>query len=158
MLYTINRLQKKLIYLLLVICLMLSIGFTATKNVYASTRSDIEDENNYCTVRIDPYLIKKRGKQYAKVKLKVYYTNPWGKSKSKRWKVTITLTDENGKFLKKWTGRGDDTLKLGDDHISYRIYVRELEQNSFWRRVEAYSFDHPIDYWEFTNSKNCTIS
>lgn len=75
--------------------------------------------NAYCTAKINQSLINKRGKQYATVKIKTYDLA----GRYNRAKVRITPKDGNGNYIGSWIGRGGDTLKLGDDHSVYCVYV-----------------------------------
>lgn len=125
-----------------------AIGEAATEEYFGTSK--------YCTAKISQSLINKKGKQYATVKLKTYDMLGWMNSKAK---VKITLKDGNGRYITSWVGKGGDTLKLGDDHSVYRIYVDYYDKpgngvitqgNNFTNRGKSYK-------WKFSNAKNCKI-
>lgn len=99
----------------MVFSLVLAASITAHAATSAKTQSSA-----YCTVKISQSLLNKKGKQYAKVKIKTYDMTGWYNTGAK---VRITLRDGNGRYICSWIGKGGDTLKLGDDHSIYRIYV-----------------------------------
>ena len=116
---------------------------------------------NYCEVTISRNLLNKRGKQYAKVKLNTYNSdNATGRNTSGQ--VTVTMRDQYGNYI--WSGvkKGGDTLKLGDDHSVYRIYVAPYDKpTSGWFGWKA-AGDNFINRgkcvsWKFTNAKDCSI-
>lgn len=117
--------------------------------------------SSYCQVTIADSLIKKSGKQYATVKLSTYSMG--GKFNS-GGKVVVTLKDEKNRVI--WSGmkKGGDTLKLGDDHRVYRIYVKvyyEPATGGIFRRtfINGNNFTNSgkCNTWKITNPKNCTI-
>lgn len=136
--------------------MMFSVIPATSLSVSAATSGRTE-HSTYCTVRISQKLINKRGTQYAKVKIKTYDMTGWWNTGAK---VRITLRDGNGRYICSWIGKGGDTLKLGDDHSTYRIYVDYYESdkkgviasgNNFINIGSAYK-------WKFSNPQNCTIS
>ncbi len=150
--------MKKLFALLMAVMLFSSVFALPAMAV---TQSQFNN-GDYCEVRIDQKLLNKRGKQYAKVKLQTYNS-----SNATGWKtsgkVVVTMRDENGNYIWSGTKKGGDTLKLGDDHSVYRIYVSVYEEpvkgifgfiaqgNNFKNRGKCVS-------WKFLNEKNCSIS
>ena len=151
---------KRLLTLLLTLSLSLTILPMTSMTTHAATNAKV-GSSNYCTVTINQSLINKRGKQYAKVKLKTYSVIGWYNTGAK---VKITLKDGNNRYVCSWTGRGGDTLKLGDDHRTYRIYVDYYNQptnrgflsniinsgNNFVNQGAAHK-------WTISDAKNCTI-
>ena len=112
--------------------------------------------SKYCTAKISKSLINKKGKQYATVKLRTYDMLGWMNSSAK---VKITLKDGNGRYITSWVGKGGNTLKLGDDHSVYRIYIDYYDKpgngiitqgNNFTNRGKSYK-------WKISNAKNCSI-
>ena len=75
-------------------------------------------------------------------------------------KVRITLRDGNGKYICSWIGKGGDTLKLGDDHSVYRIYVSYYDNpgNNFISQGNNFTNLGASYKWKISNAKNCSIS
>ena len=151
--------MKKKLFALLMTVIVFSTMFALPAMAVTKSRFNSGD---YCTVRIDQKLLNKRGKQYAKVKLQTYNSENATSWKTSG-KVVVTMRDENGDYI--WSGvkTGGDTLKLGDDHSIYRIYVSVYDEpvegffgfiargNNFKNRGKCVS-------WRFLNEKNCSIS
>ena len=123
----------------------------------AVTKSEFND-GDYCTVRIDQKLLDKRGKQYAKVTLRTYDALSFKTS----GKVVVTMTDEDGNYI--WSGvkTCGVTLKLGDDHPVYRIYVSVYyEDCPDWDVItqgDNFTNAGKCASWKFLNAKSCSIS
>lgn len=127
--------------------------FAATSNyVEATTKANFNNTNAFCTVRISDALMNKRGYHYATVKL-VTRSFPGVPTNGK---VQITMTDENGNHI--WSGikTGGVTLRLGNDHSVYRIYVREYDYGK--ETAKSLGNGSKCYTWEFTNAKNCSVS
>lgn len=153
--------KKKITTLMLVLAIMLSYVSSATLNVEAATTA-LVGSSSYCRVDIHHSLITKKGKQYAKVKLNTYDMTGWYNTSGK---VRVTLYDGySNKFICSFTTKGGTTLKLGDDHRSYKIYVdsyntpvtggiisRTIKSgNNFTNSGACYK-------WRILNPSNCTI-
>lgn len=152
-----KRFARTLLTFIMVITLSVSFALPANAATQAKFNS-----GKYCEVRISQSLINKKGKQYASVKLKTHSQFP--SSWNSGGKVTVTMRDQYGRYI--WSGqvKGGTTLKLGDDHSVYRIYVNvynEPVHGSIWKRTiaNANNFDNlgKCVSWSFSNSKNCTI-
>ena len=148
--------KKQFISFLLVMVMSLSIFATVPLAASAETSGDTGSAT-YCTVKIDNSLIKKKGTQYAKVKIKTYDMLGWYNTGAK---VQITLKDENDNFICSWVGKGGDTLKLGDDHSVYRVYVDYYDNpgNNFISKGNNFTNLGSSCKWEITNAKDCSIS
>ncbi|MBO5306287.1 MAG: hypothetical protein J6B12_05935 [Clostridia bacterium] len=148
--------KKKLITIVLTLIMAFSVIPATTLQTSAVTSAKI-NSSSYCTVKINQSLINKKGKQYAKVKLKTYDMLGWFNSGAK---VKITLKDGNGKFICSWVGKGGDTLKLGDDHSVYRIYVDYYNNpgNNFISQANNFSNLGSSYKWQISNAKDCKIS
>lgn len=153
--------MKRIVKTLVLTILVLIISSSFVLPVSAATRAEF-DSGKYCEVKISQSLINKKGKQYAKVKLKTHASFP--SSWNSGGKVTVTMRDQYGRYI--WSGqvKGGTTLKLGDDHSVYRIYVsvyKEPVTGSWWKRsiASANNFDNlgKCVSWSFSNNKNCTI-
>lgn len=127
----------------------------------ASTQAKFTS-GKYCEVRISQSLLNKRGKQYATVKLKTHAAFP--SSRNSGGKTIVTMRDQYGRMI--WQGqvKGGTTLKLGDDHSVYRIYVNVYNEpvtGSIFRQTIAGGNNFTnlgnCHAWSFSNPKNCTI-
>ncbi|MBQ7580368.1 MAG: hypothetical protein IJU39_03560 [Clostridia bacterium] len=137
---------KKLIALVLAMITVFTAMSFSSVNASAANKGRT-GSSTYCKVVISKSLINKAGRQYATVKLNTgTAANIFNTGK----KVLVTLKDGNGRFITKWTAKGGDTLKLGDDYSVYRIYV-DYAETSFSGVGNSYN-------WKITNAKNCTIS
>lgn len=153
--------MKRILSMLL--ALVLSVGILSAIPMSASAATNGRTgSSSYCTVKISQSLINKKGKQYATVKLKTYDGTGWYNTGAK---VRITLRDGNGRYITSWVGKGGDTLKLGDDHRTYRIYVDYYQapvSNSFFSRVftagNNFTNMGGSYKWGISNAKNCTVS
>ena len=150
----------KTIALLLVV--LATILGTFSVPVSAAT-SGKRDSSTYCYVQISNDLIRKSGTQYATVKINTYDALGWWNTKAY---VTVTLRDGNtNAYICSFVARGGDTLKLGDDHRSYKLSVKAYEEpvtggiisrtikggNNFTNLGNSVS-------WKVTNPKKCSIS
>lgn len=151
--------KKKILSMLLTLIMVFSLIPAATFSSSAAT-SGRTGSSTYCTVKINQSLINKRGKQYAKVKIKTYDLSGWYNTGAK---VRITLRDGNGRYICSWVGKGGDTLNLGDDHSTYRIYVDYYEKSSnggFWSWITSggnFNNKGGSYKWGISNAKSCTI-
>lgn len=107
--------KNKMRTLFAVLCTII-ITFTAVfapaGEVYAKTKDYVG--SGYCTVLLKDSLYKKRGLQYGKVKLKI----------SPNQTVKVVMYDLNNRFICSFKTK-NATLKLGDDHNGYKIYVKD---------------------------------
>lgn len=151
-----KRLVKMLACILTVMCVLSYFAVPAS----AATSARFGN-NSYCQVTISDKLINKRGRQYAKVKLKTYSLTGWWNSGGKVW---VTLKDQNNNVI--WSGvkRGGDTLKLGDDHKIYKIYIsvyNEPVRGGIFRRsiINGNNFSNSgkCNTWTISNAKDCKI-
>ena len=152
--------KKRIFTTVLIFMMIFSVIPAASLNVSAATSAKT-NSHSYCTVKINQSLINKKGRQYAKVKIKTYDMLGWYNTGSK---VRITLRDGNDRYITSWVGKGGDTLKLGDDHSTYRIYVSYYDKpvkggffskvftsgNNFTNTGGAYK-------WSFSGAENCRI-
>lgn len=141
---------------MLTLLLTFSMIPAASLTTYAAT-SARTSSSSYCTVKISQSLINKRGRQYANVKIKTYDMSGWYNTGAK---VRITLRDGNGNYICSWVGKGGDTLKLGDAHHVYRIYVSYYDNpgNNFISQGNSFTNTGASYQWKISNAKNCSIS
>ena len=154
--------MKRIVSLLLALVLTLSaIPFFATEADAAT--SGARDSSTYCYVKINNSLITKKGTQYATVKLNTYDGTGWYNTKAY---VRVTLRDgRTDAHICTWVARGGDTLKLGDDHSSYKIFVSAYEEpvsgGIISRTIKGgnnFSNLGNSVKWSVQNPKNCSIS
>lgn len=153
--------KKKIITIMLTFVMAFSMLFATSITASAATTGKT-GSSTYCTVRINQSLINKRGKQYAKVTLKTYSMGGWFNTGAK---VRFTLKDVNGRYITSWIGKGGDTLKLGDDHRIYRIYVSYYNEPAkggiFSRSITSgnnFINTGKACTWKASNAKDCKIS
>lgn len=156
--FIMKNMLKKIVSIMLVFTIIFSTMQTMT--VQAATKAEFSSSNSYCLVKIDQSLINKKGYQYATVQLKTYDLLGW----SSGAKVVVTITDTEGNVI--WSGvkQATCTLKLGDDHRAYRIYVKPYQEpvkgNIFQQTIiNGNNFDNlgRCVTWEISNNKKCTI-
>lgn len=149
------KMKKRLITILLTLVMVFSLVPVTSTTTYAAT-SARTNSSAYCTVRISQSLLYKKGKQYATVKIKTYDMTGWYNTGAK---VKITLRDGNGRYICSWIGKGGDTLKLGDDHSVYRIYVSYYDNPGKTIISQGNNFTNfGVSYkWTISNPKNCAI-
>lgn len=153
--------KKKIFTFILTLAMILSILPASTLDVSAATSAKTSS-SSYCTVKISQSLLNKRGKQYAKVKIKTYDMLGWYNTGAK---VRITLRDGNtNRYICSYVAKGGNTLKLGDDHRSYRIYVDYYDEpvtgGIFARTFKAgnnFTNTGSCHKWKISNPSNCTI-
>lgn len=138
--------KKRIISILLTLAMVFSVVSTVSITASAATKGK-PDSNTYCTVKISQKLLDKKCKQYATVKIKTYDASGWWNTGKK---VRITLRDENGRYICSWIGKGGNTLKLGDDHKTYRIYVSRISNE--------FMYTGATNQWKISDAKNCSIS
>lgn len=115
--------------------------------------------NQYCKVTISQKLMASKKYKTASVKLNTY--NTFGKKSS--GDINVTLTDGNGKYIGTYKKKGGATIKLGNDHSSYRIYISACEkaEGGLIETIIARSYNSRNRYecctWQVTNNKDCTI-
>lgn len=154
-----SKIKKSVSIIMLVVALMTTMITLFAVPASAATSGKV-DGSSYCTVEISDKLINKRGKQYAKVKINITDMMEW----KNNGKVRVTLCDQYGNYITSFTTKGGSTIKLGDDHRVYRIYVETynepLSNNWFWRIINmGNNFENSgkTVNWKITNAKNCTI-
>ena len=148
--------KKRILSVVFTLLMVFSMIPTTSLTAHAATSAKT-NSSAYCTVRISQTLINKRGKQYATVKIKTYDMTGWYNTGAK---VRITLRDGSGKYICSWIGKGGDTLKLGDDHSTYRIYVNYYDNpgNNFISQGNNFTNLGASYKWKISNAKNCSIS
>ena len=148
---------KKIFSIMLIVLTLTACMITPA---HAATRAKF-NSGSYCEVKISQSLINKKGKQNATVKLN---THPLYGSYNSGGKVSVTMRDQYGRHI--WSGvvKGGTTLKLGDDHSVYRIYMTPYQQpsvgNIFQRSIiDGNNFENAgkCAYWSITNPSNCAI-
>jgi len=127
--------------------------------VSASTAGKVNG-SSYCTVNISDKLLNKRGKQYAKVTIKISDNMGWNNNA----KIRVTLRDQYGNYITSWVTKGGTTIKLGDDHSIYRVYIERYNEPSSgnWFFNIFTVGDNFINTgkavnWKITNPKDCSI-
>ena len=149
---------RKLIAFAVIIISCLSINFT----VYAETSGKVGqvDGNHYCTAKLSQSLLNQKGYKTATVKLKVTDAMGWGGGK-----VKMALRDGNGNWIGEWIMKNGDTIKLGNDHAVYRIYINKYfmpRTGNFLKDVKIdgdnFTNDGSTVNWQITNASNCSIS
>ena len=112
------------------------------------------------TVEISDKLINKRGTPDANVEIHITDMMGWKNS----GKVRVTLCDQYNNYITSFTTKGGSTIKLGDDHRVYHIYIdtynEPLSKNWFWRIINMgnnFENDGKTVNWKITNAKNGTI-
>lgn len=148
--------KKRILSVVLTLLMVFSMIPSASLTAHAATSAKTEP-SAYCTVEISQSLLNKKGKQYAKVKIKTYDMAWWYNTGAK---LRITLRDGNGKYICSWIGKGGDTLKLGDGHSVYRIYVSYYNNpvNNFISQGNNFTNLGASYKWTISNAKNCSIS
>ena len=144
--------------LTIVLTLVVLFSFVPAVSITAHAATSAKTESSaYCTVKISQSLLSKKGKQYATVKIKTYDMTGWCNTGAK---VKITLRDGNGKYICSWIGKGGDTLKLGDDHSAYRIYVSYYDNpgNNFISQGSNFTNMGASYKWTVSDAQNCSIS
>lgn len=150
-----KNIKKRIVTVMMTFAMLLTMVPATTLTASAVTTARV-GASSYCTVNISNTLLNKKGTQYATVKLKTYDMTGWFNTGAK---VRVTLKDEKGRYICSWTAKGGDTLKLGDDHRTYRIYVDYYSNpggnfitqgNNFINTGSSYK-------WKISNAKNCSI-
>ncbi|MBP3447469.1 MAG: hypothetical protein J6K51_00420 [Clostridia bacterium] len=149
--------MKKFLSLLLILSLMLSTFFV--ENAFAATSASF-DSNRYCTVTISQKLMQNLRYKTATVKINTYDLT--GKKTS--GKVNVKLTDGKGNYIGTYTKKSGDTIKLGNDHSSYRIYISVYKEpvtgGIIARTIKGgnnFTNLGKCATWKITNNKNCSI-
>jgi len=154
-----TRMKKSVSIIMLIVTLMTTMVTLFAVPASAATSGEV-NSSSYCTVQISNKLLSKRGKQYAKVKINTSDLAGWKNSA----KIRVTLRDQYGNYITSFVTKGGTTIKLGDDHSVYRIYVEKYNEpvkNSFWSRVftggSNWLNSGAAVNWKVTNPKDCTI-
>lgn len=139
---------------------LLILIMTFTSQVFAATSASF-NSNSYCSVEISQKLMESKRYKTATVKITTY--GGLGNRKTSG-KINVTLTDGKGKHIGTYKKKSGDTIKLGNDHSSYRIYITPYNEpvtgGIFSRSVKsANNFDNlgKCVSWKVTNNKNCSI-
>lgn len=149
--------MKKFLSVILTLSLIFSVLFC--ENSFAATSASF-DSNSYCTATISQKLMKNTKYKTATVKITTYDL----RGKKTSGKVSIRLTDGKGNYIGTYTKKSGDTIKLGNDHSSYRIYISAYKEpltggiisqtiksgNNFTNLGKCVT-------WKVTNNKNCSI-
>lgn len=152
--------KKMLSFLLVLVMVVFALPFGGLSQTAEAATSGKVGSSTYCTVRINQSLIQKRGKQYAKVKV---LTHEDRRTRNSKGLILITLRDERNRYITSFQAKGGDTIKLGDDHAVYRIYVSVYKKPSkgFWSRIIAggdnWLNSAKCDSWEVTKPQKCRI-
>lgn len=153
------RMKRSVSIIMLVLLLTSMLTMFAVPS-FAATSGKV-NSSTYCTVQISDKLLSKPGLQYAKVKINITdMLGWWGNSA----KIRVTLRDQWGGYITSWVTKGGTTIKLGDDHRIYRIYIEvynEPIKDNMWSRVVT-AGDNFLNTgsavnWKITNAKNCSI-
>ena len=149
--------MKKFLSLILTVVLLLSLFLS--QNVFAATSARFGG-NDYCSVTISKSLMQ--SKKYKTATVKITSHDLTGKKSS--GKLSITLTDEKGNYIGTYTKKSGDTIKLGNDHSGYRIYISaymEPENGGFvstvLNRSANFKNSGKCQTWKVSNNKNCSI-
>ncbi len=149
--------MKKILSLLLMLSLILSVFFV--ENVFAAT-SAYFSSNNYCTATISQKLMQNTKYKTATVKITTYDS----RGKKTSGKISIKLTDGKGNYIGTYTKKSGDTIKLGNDHSSYRIYISAYNEpvtgGIFSRTIKSgnnFINSGKCITWKVTNNKNCSV-
>lgn len=149
--------MKKLVSLLLILSLMMSMLFA--EGAFAATSASF-DSNSYCLVTISQKLMQNPKYKTATVKINTYGLT--GKKTS--GKVNVKLTDGKGNYIGTYTKKSGDTIKLGNDHSSYRIYISAYNEpvtgGILARTIKSgnnFTNLGKCATWKITNNKNCSI-
>lgn len=128
-----------------------------TSQAFAATSSDF-GSNQYCTATISQKLTSNKKYKTASVKITTYDMS--GKKTSGI--VNVKLTDNKGNYIGTYKKQSGDTIKLGNDHSGYRIYISAYEKpvKGFWGFIAA--GDNFINLgkcakWKVANNKDCYI-
>lgn len=147
--------KRRILSIVLTLIMMLSVIPATAVNTSAAT-SGRTGSSSYCTVRINQSLLNRKGKQYAKVKLKTYDMTGWWNTGAK---VRVTLRDGSGRYICSWVAKGGDTLSLGDNYSTYRIYVSyyNVSGGNFIQQGNNFTNIGSSYKWKVSNPKSCTI-
>lgn len=136
---------------------MLSTIFST--NVFAVTSASF-DNNSYCTATISQNLMKNKKYKTATVKITTYDLS--GRKSS--GKINVKLTDGKGNYIGTYKKKSGDTIKLGNDHSSYRIYISVYNEpvtggiiSSAIKSGNNFTNLGKCVTWKVTNNKNCSI-
>lgn len=145
--------MSKLVAVLLVF--VFAISFST--QIMAATSASFES-NDYCTVKISQSLMNSKKYKTATVKITTYDQIGW----KSNGKINVKLTDGNGNYIGTYQKKSGDTIKLGNDHSSYRIYISKYEEpvNGFWAFIKSgnnFTNSGKCVSWKVSNNKNCTI-
>ena len=89
-------------------------------------------------------------------KIKIHTYNQSGKETS--GEVHIILKDVNGRKISEFDAKSGDTLKLGDDHGIYRVYIsKKRYPNSFSGQVSDMNNTPKCYHWAIECTKNCHV-
>jgi len=156
---TATKMRKSVSIVMLIVTLMTTMITLFAVPASAATSGKVES-SSYCTVQISNKLLSKRGKQYAKVKINITDQAGWKNSA----KIRVTLRDHHGNYITSFVTKGGTTIKLGDDHSIYRIYVERYDEpvskNWFWSifgTANNFINTGKAVNWKITNAKDCSI-
>jgi len=146
--------MKKICKLLSVL-LIIIISFTS--QTFAATSAKF-NSNGYCTVTISQNLMQKKNYKTATVKILTYD----GLGKKSSGNINVKLTDGRGNYIGTYKKKGGDTIKLGNDHSSYRIYITAYQEPvtgifGFIKSGNNFTNLGKCVTWKVTNNKNCSI-
>ena len=145
--------MKKIISSLLIAAMLLTVMCfdVVAASDWLETGSD-----SYYNVTLNSSIANSIWKRYAKVRLKT--RNSVDKRESNA-RVHVKITDQYNNWLSEFDSKGGETLKLGNDHSGYRIYVSYYKSNgSWWDAADAFVDQGGSGEWRAVASSNCTVA
>ena len=146
--------MKKTIKLLSLIFIF---SIFVTSQVSAATSARF-NSNSYCTVKISQSLLNSKRYKTATVKITTY------NGRKTSGKINVKLTDGYGNYIGTYTKNSGDTIKLGNDHSSYRIYLSAYQKPVTGGIISrtgssGWNFENlgKCYTWKVSNNKNCSI-
>ena len=147
--------KNKILLFMLTLLFTLSFSF----NAFAATSAKFSS-NSYCTATISKSLMNSKKYKTASVKITTHQMNGWKSGGV----VNVTLTDGKGNYIGTYKKKSGDTIKLGNDHSSYRIYISKYEEpqkKGFFSNIINSSSNFMNSgacwTWKVSKNKNCTI-
>lgn len=142
--------------ILSILTLTLLVSSLLSMPVYATTSASF-GTNNYCTVSLSGELTNSKKYKTATVKITTYDLF----NKKTSGVINVKLTDGNGRYIGTYKKKSGDTIKLGNDHSSYRIYVSEYNAKKTFLGIFSSSRNFinsgKCATWKVSNNKKCII-
>lgn len=140
--------------------ILLILIMSLASQVFGATSASF-NSNSYCAVTISQKLMNSKKYKTATVKITTY--GGLGNRKTSG-KINVKLTDGKGNYIGTYKKKSGDTIKLGNDHSSYRIYITPYNEpvtgGIFSQSIKsANNFDNlgKCVTWKVSNNKNCSI-